>query len=184
MSRWMVLSVLLVLLGLWAGLPHLGLVTEAASVRLFAGLALAAFALGYEPQTDMIETGQPVRLWRRFCALMLDLMALFFVLHPLMSQLVVAAAIVFGVVLVFCYFWLHARAGRASLGQYVMGYRIVAADGPGEPEYAHRTLSAFVALCLWPVTFVSASQDDSTPGTYHWDRESHTRAVSVIGVKR
>ena len=179
----MVLSVLLVLLGVWSVVPQLGLVPEAGAVRLFAGLALAAFALGYEPQKDLIETTHPVRLWRRFAAFAIDMVALFLVLHPLLSLVHVAAGILFGIALVFSYFWLHARFGRATPGQYVMGYRIIA-TGEGEPEYAHRTLSAFVALCLWPVTAVSASQADSTPGTYHWDRESHTRAVSVVGLGR
>ncbi|WP_300394791.1 RDD family protein [Henriciella sp.] len=185
MNRWMVLSVLLALLGVWAALPWLRLVPEASSVRLFAGLALGAFALGYMPAGDLIETDHPVRLWRRFTAFLIDMIALFLVLHPLLSLISPAGAVVIGPALVFCYFWLHAAFGRATPGQYVMAYRIVVApSGNTEPEYAHRVLSSFVATCLWPVTFISTSQADSTPGTYHWDRESGTRAVSVVALKR
>ena len=183
MQRWMVLAVLLGMTGIWVGVPLLGLAADGGSVRLFTGLALAAFLFGYVPGNDLIETEEPVRLWRRLAAFAADMVALFLMLHPLLSMVHIVAAIVFGVVLVFCQFWLHPVFGRATPGQYVMGYRIVRAGGAnGEPEYAHRTLSAFFALCQFPVTFIAVSQKDSTPGTYHWDRESHTRAVRVVGL--
>ncbi len=185
MKRWMVLAVFLVIMGLWVGVPMLGLAVEPGTVRLFAGLALAAFMFGYVPEGDLVETGEPVRLWRRFAAFLADMVALFLVLHPLLSMIHVAAAILAGVALVFSYFWLHPVFGRATLGQYLLGYRIVpAGEVNGEPEYAHRTLSALFALCQFPVTFISASQDDAAPGTYHWDRESHTQAVRVEGLGR
>ncbi|MEM5515338.1 hypothetical protein WNY37_00135 [Henriciella sp. AS95] len=181
----MVLSVLLILFGIWVGVPQLGLLPDGDSVHLFTGLALGAFAFGYFPETDTIETTEPVLLWRRFAAFAIDLTALFMVLHPLMSMVQVAAAVLFGVTLVFCYFWLHGVFGRATLGQYVMGYTVLPAEGTNsEPEFAHRTLASFVATCLWPVTFISASQEDATPGTYHWDRESGTQAVRLMSLER
>ncbi|MGB3627758.1 MAG: hypothetical protein WA989_18175 [Henriciella sp.] len=184
MNRWMVLSVLLFFAGLWVGIPHLGLVVDTASLHLFAGLGLAAFALGYMPAQNLIETGDPVRLWRRFAAFTIDLLGLFMVLNPLLGGLNILGGIIIGVSIVFCYFWLHGRFGRATLGQYVMGYHVAPMSGAnGEPEFAHRTLSSFVATCLWPVTFIAASQDDATPGTYHWDRESNTQAVRVMALK-
>ncbi|GGB75226.1 hypothetical protein GCM10011503_24890 [Henriciella pelagia] len=185
MNRWMVLTVLVVLFGIWVGVPQLGLLPDTGSVHLFSGLALGAFAFGYIPESDTIETTEPVLLWRRFAAFLIDLIALFMVLHPLMSMLVPVAAVIVGVALVFSYFWLHGVFGRATLGQYVMGYTILPADGANsEPEFAHRTISSFVATCLWPVTFIAASQEDATPGTYHWDRESGTQAVRLMSLKR
>ena len=175
MKRWMVLAVFLVIMGLWVGVPMLGLAVEPGTVRLFAGLALAAFMFGYVPEGDLVETGEPVRLWRRFAAFLADMVALFLVLHPLLSMIHVAAAILAGVALVFSYFWLHPVVGRATLGQYLLGYRIVPAGGVnGEPEYAHRTLSAFFALCQFPVTFISASQDDSATLACFFDPQEIT----------
>ena len=129
MSRWMVLGIALALMGVWVVVPMLGLVPDSGSVHLFAGLALGAFAFGYIPAGDLIETPDAVRLWRRFAAFLIDLTALFMVLHPVLGMLRVPAAIILGISLVFCYFWLHARFGRATLGQYILAYRIVPAEG-------------------------------------------------------
>ena len=184
MKRWIVLTGLFLFMGTWVGVPLLGIVPDGASVRLFSGLALAAFLFGYLPARDVIETDEPVRLWRRLAAFGIDMVALFLVLHPVLSLVHMAAAVLIGVALVFCHFWLHAVFGRATPGQYVMGYRIEPVDGTnGTPEYAHRTFSAFFALCQFPVTFIAASQQDATPGTYHWDRESHSRAVRVVDLR-
>lgn len=181
----MVLFVLVVMFAIWVVVPHLGLLADDGSVRLFSGLALGAFAFGYIPETDTIETTEPVLLWRRLTAFIIDLVALFMVLHPIMSMLPIVAAVLAGVTLVFCYFWLHSVFQRATLGQNIMGYTILPANGAnGDPEYAHRALSSFVATCLWPITIISASQEDATPGTYHWDRESGTRAVRLLRLKR
>ncbi|WP_143435532.1 hypothetical protein [Henriciella aquimarina] len=181
----MVLGVVLALAGVWVGVPLLGVVPDDGSVRLFSGLALGAFAIGYTPAGGTIETGDPVRLWRRLSAFLIDLAVLFLALHPVLSMLRVAPAIMIGLTLVFCYFWLQARAGRPSAGQTIMGYRIVAAEGAnGEPEYAMRTVTAFLATCLWPFTIISASQKDAVPGHYAWDRETNTRTVMVVGLAR
>lgn len=184
MNRWMVLTVLIVFAAVWVVIPQLGLVPDAGSIHFFTGLALAAFALGYMPAENLIETDEPVRLWRRFSAFLIDLLALFMVLNPLLGQFNIFGAVILGVSVVFCYFWLHGRFGRATLGQYVMGYQVLPMAGAnGEPEFAHRTLASFVATCLWPVTFIAASQEDATPGTYHWDRESKTQAVRIVALK-
>lgn len=181
----MVLGIVLALMGVWVVVPQLGLVPDGASVHLFAGLALGAFAFGYVPAGDQIETPAPVLLWRRFAAFLIDMLALFMVLNPVLTHLNAFGGVICGVTLVFCYFWLHARFGRASLGQTIMAYRIEPMDGAnGEPEYAHRAITGFGGVCLWPLTFISASQADATPGTYYWDRESKTQAVSVVGLRR
>lgn len=183
MNRWIVLAISLVLMGVWVGVPLLGRVPDEASVRLFAGLALGAFAIGYIPQGNLVETSEPVRLWRRFAALVIDLSALYMILDPVLRPLAFVWGALIGIGLVFSWFWLQAQAGRATLGQTVMGYRIVPMEGAnGEPEFAFRAIMGFVGLCLWPVTFIAASQKDATPGTYFWDRQSNTQAVSVVGL--
>lgn len=174
-------------MGIWVGVPMLGLVAEGAPVRLFSGLFLSAFLLGYMPASNLVETTEPVRLGRRLSAFAIDLAVLFLILHPILSQIHLAAAAAAGVALVFCWFWLHLSLGRATPGRYIMGYRIIAhseGGANGEPEYAHRALSSFVALLLWPVTWIAVTQKDSIPGTYHWDRQSHTQAVRVVSLRR
>lgn len=181
----MVLGIVLALMGVWVVVPHLRLVAEDGPVRLFAGLALGAFALGYVPATGVIETLEPVRLWRRFAAFLIDLVALFMVLDPVLSGLNEFWGAIIGVTLVFCYFWLHPRFARATLGQTIMAYRIVPAeDASNEPEFALRTVTGFAAVCLWPITVIAASQKDSVPGAYYWDRETGTQAVMVVGLGR
>ncbi len=181
----MVLGIMLALMGVWVVVPQLGLAADGAAVHLFTGLALGAFVFGYVPAGDLIETPQPVLLWRRFLAFLTDLLALFMVLNPVLTHLNIFGGVLSGVMLVFCYFWLHGRFGRATLGQYVMAYRIEPMDGAnGAPEYANRAIMGFVSACLWPLTFIAASQEDATSGTYFWDRESKTQAVSVVELRR
>ncbi|WP_143435534.1 RDD family protein [Henriciella aquimarina] len=163
----------------------------------------AIFALRF-PQREGRPTYGPVRLWKRFLAFFID----FFVsvaiftsplvlfelgleaswtghfswqverdfsrptdwVHALLTFLMLGG--------VFSYFWLLPKVGRATIGQYIMGYRVEPSPvRSGASQYAHRTFAAFVALCVWPLTLALAA-GQTKPGEYWWDRVSRTRAFA------
>ncbi|MAP95293.1 MAG: hypothetical protein CMK07_10120 [Ponticaulis sp.] len=163
-------------------------------------LPLAAAFLLF-PQKRCRTTEKPVLVWRRFLAFFIDSAAVLpvIVVPNLLLELSIEAlhtgeflwvverdfarptdAIVFVAAMValfgmFCYFWLIPRSGNATIGQFVLGYQIKAADG-GRANFAYRTLSAFAAFCVWPVTLFLARKD-RVGGEYWWDRCSGTEAV-------
>ncbi|MEP3654410.1 MAG: RDD family protein [Litorimonas sp.] len=77
------------------------------------------------------------------------------------------------------YFWLLPKFGRATLGQYMMGYRIVPAD-ESRPKCLWRLAYVCGTAIMWPLFLFSwfmLRNDDI--GIYWWDRKSSTRAVST-----
>ncbi|MDP3460032.1 MAG: RDD family protein [Hyphomonas sp.] len=143
---------------------------------------------------------RPVRIWRRATALVIDWyiagfsilaayglggIALSWIrpeaagnlpLHPLLT----AAMITIGVSAFFSYFWLHPKFGRATLGQYILGYRIESDPDPNiPPHHFVRTVMATVAACSWHLWVWFVNDRTTPPGTYWWDRIGQTRAVFV-----
>jgi hypothetical protein len=81
-----------------------------------------------------------------------------------------------GFLLLLVYFYWHPRAGRQTVGQYVLSYRVLAAEA-AKPKYGLRALLAFIGLCIWPVSLVLALL---TPGkVFWWDKATNSRVVRV-----
>ena len=76
-------------------------------------------------------------------------------------------------VAVYQYFWQHLRRGKPTVGQFAMGYRIIAKDDGNLRERLHRSI---IVLLLWPIALFYPKV---APGVYHWDKKSRTRAVST-----
>jgi len=76
----------------------------------------------------------------------------------------------------YYYFYKHAEKGRATPGQYIMGYRIIPAN-TGEPKFGARATHAYITLCLWVFMIIPLLKVKD--GIYPWDRKSHTRAVRI-----
>lgn len=165
------------------------------------GIALAA-----PRRLPQAGLARPVRIWRRMTAFLIDvyLAALFLASVSALIALgiegisgapsgppfggaaegevaefaVWTLALQFAVVLGL--FWLHPKYGRATPGQYIMGYRIEP-DPPahGAPLHFLKFCICFFAMCsahLW-IWFLKPA--DSELGHYWWDRITRTRAVFV-----
>ena len=63
-------------------------------------------------------------------------------------------------VAMFFYFYLHPKRNRQTLGQYVLGYRVIAARQPLGASYGVRALLSFVGLCAWPISVILALRDE------------------------
>ena len=71
------------------------------------------------------------------------------------------------------YFWRHLQSGKPTVGQFVMGYRIIALE---DAKLRQRLHSGIVALWLWPLALFKTYDK---AGITYWDRDTNTRAVST-----
>lgn len=74
------------------------------------------------------------------------------------------------------YFWASNRFSGATLGQRILGYKIIAIQG-SNPLYGLRVLYGTVACFLGLLTL--AANHHINDGIYWWDRKSNTRAVPL-----
>lgn len=150
-------------------------------------------------------------VWRRFGAFVLDFSVIFLAFLPLMViPFLLAEASYAGTfhwafqrsftrptdsdyvmssmfalfILMFCYFYLHLKAGRPTIGQYVLGYRITSVDsveyGGGadrRPLYALRVITSFLGFCVWPISVILALISPNK--SFWWDSASNTKAVRL-----
>jgi hypothetical protein len=72
------------------------------------------------------------------------------------------------------YFWRHLLSGNPTVGQFVMGYRIIELEHPNLRKRLH---SGIIALWLWPIALMRSYDKES--GVTYWDKETNTRAVST-----
>ena len=88
---------------------------------------------------------------------------------------------------ILAYFWLPPKFGKATLGQYVMGIRIVAAEYE-KPNYILRLFLGFISLWFWVLTlvwrFVGMFQLQEQSNVLWWDRHSQTRTVLMRRASR
>lgn len=76
----------------------------------------------------------------------------------------------------YYYFYKHAALGRATPGQYILGYRIVPAEY-GVPQFGARVFHGAVALWLSIFTLIFTRKNKT--GIYFWDDATNTRAIST-----
>lgn len=157
------------------------------------------------PQREMVpDLSKVVQVWHRFGAFFLDFMLVALIVSPVATlPILIAEAnysgafvwsfqrdfsrptdfmfVVPGVFILFLalffYFYLHARSYRATIGQYIFGFRIRPDGGDDVPKYGMRIVLSFVGLCVWPVSGILALCHPSK--AFWWDSASATRAIRV-----
>ncbi|MEQ9505417.1 MAG: RDD family protein [Hyphomonas sp.] len=164
------------------------------------GILFAIIAFVFPRAKPQEGLNRPVLIWRRAFALYLDWCVALFGLaavlglgriaivnvwpetasssyvHPMMT--IASITLVFSAL--FSYFWLHPKLGRATLGQYIMGYRIESDPDPNiPPHHFVRTVFAMLAACSWHLWGWFVKYEDTQKGNYWWDRIGQTRAVFV-----
>lgn len=171
--------------------------------HLFAAVAFALLILIYRPSASKPQPHRPVRLWRRLVAFLIDYFVSLMMIIPTIILVIVASryfmtgdwawtfqlaqesttnligflSFASTIILMYLYFWLHTRFGRATLGQYVMGFQIMADSD--HPRFGWSPLFAFIAMCSWHLWIWFKKDEDSKIGQYWWDRASGTRAFMV-----
>jgi len=153
---------------------------SSALISIILAFGLAIFLPFYPQYENTIDKTSVVGVWRRFGAFYLDFVFVLIIVTPLVAvPLLLAEAsytgmfkwsferefsrpddssylflgIFAGFLALFFYFYLHGRVGRPTIGQYVLGYRVVrATETLGKPQYALRVVFSFIGLCWWPVS--------------------------------
>lgn len=185
-----------------------GCVVAASSslISIFLGIALALFLPFYPQLENRIDNTRMVGVWRRFGAFLLDFLFVLLIVTPVAAlPLLLAEAnhtgtfqwsfervftrpdddsyllpgIFAGFLALFCYFYLHARVGRQTIGQYVMGYRVVrrVTQPDGKPKYALRVVLSIIGMCMWPVSVILALLDPQK--AFWWDGATGTGVARV-----
>jgi len=155
------------------------------------------------PQVDPLKRFEPrVRLWRRAVALIVDLHVVatgalavtflflritMFAIDGTLSWSVVdpsspvigplnALSAIATFAMIYLYFWLVPKNGRATVGQYIMGFQIV--SDVDFPKFWARPVIGFLALASWHI-WIWFDRNGEYEGRYWWDRSSGTRPVMV-----
>ncbi len=173
-------------------------------ISILLSVALTLFVLTYPQRTGAPDEIRVVGVWRRLGAFFLDFASVVLVVSSLAAVPVLIAEANFtgdfqwsfvrdfarptdtayflpaalGVfLLLFLYFYLHARVNRPTIGQYVLGYRVTVASTDAKPRHGVRVLFAFVGLCTWPISVILALM---TPRkAFWWDSATNSRVVRV-----
>lgn len=172
---------------------------------LIASLIIIGFLFLRPDQRTMANTNGVVGVWRRLGAFLIDFVLVLLVISPIAAlPLLIAEAshtgafewsfvrkfarpndglfILPGVFAAFAalyfYFFYHPWKGKQTVGEYILGFKIVAATNIGlNPTYGMRPLISFIGLCAWPISVYFALRKDDK--RCWWDTESRTRAIMV-----
>ncbi|MAW80433.1 MAG: hypothetical protein CMI63_09355 [Parvularcula sp.] len=164
---------------------------------------LVLFVIFYPQARDELDETKFVKIWQRFLAFILDFMVVLLALTPILAlpilliegrmtgsfewsfsrefardtdALAILPGILLAFVALFLYFYLHAKAGKATLGQYVLGYKVTGlADASRKPNYFARTMLSFVGMSMWPISWFLAAKNPDRK--FWWDDASNSRAV-------
>lgn len=181
-------------------------VVSSSPESMILAIGLALFVVIYPQGANTVDNTRVVGVWRRFGAFVLDYAAILAATVPLAALPALLAEardtghfrwsfartferpddwnnfLIPGVaifIILFAYFYLHARIGRQTLGQYVLGYRVVRADQAGpSPAYALRVILSFLGLCWWPISVIFALFKPDK--AFWWDALTGTRVVRVL----
>ncbi len=131
-----------------------------------------------KPSHSIVYVGQATRFW----AFQIDLILLtIFVISPgvvFIENRFIPEGIfdAIGFALLILYFWGSNRFFAGTLGQRLMGYKVIPANGKA-PRYAARLMYGFIAQAFWLRTIFNGKPTED--GIYWWDVKSNTRAVST-----
>ncbi len=168
-------------------------------------LAIIGFVVFQPEWKSQIDTSRAVGVWRRFGAFFIDFLLVLLAVAPLTTlpmlfaeaahtgefhwsfirdfgrpndTLFVLPAVLLGFASLYFYFFYLPWKSKQTVGEYILGFKIVAASGQGfSPNYALRPMMSFIGLCAWPVSvFLALRNEDKR---FWWDTKSRTRAVIV-----
>ena len=73
----------------------------------------------------------------------------------------------------YFYFRVHLERGRATPGQFMMGYKVIPV---GAPNYNQRIWNGVFWLWLWIFAWAARTEEE---GVYTWDKNSISQAVRI-----
>ncbi len=179
-------------------------VASSSIISTALGISALIFIAVYRQKNMKMDINNSVGILQRLGALFIDFFVMLMALTPLVVLPILwveaqitgtfawsfarpfvrpsdAMIILPGVLLIFValffYFYLHARKNRATIGQYLFGFKISASES-GTPNYLARTFLSLIGICAWPISiFLALRRQDRK---FWWEIKTHTRAVRMI----
>ncbi|MET1257458.1 RDD family protein [Aliikangiella maris] len=173
-------------------------------------LALFSFLCFYPQQKSSHDRTEIVGVWRRLGAFYLDFMIVLIGITPLLalplliqessytgqfvwsferefSRSTDSNYILPGVGLafwfLFYYFYKHPKSGRQTIGQYVLGYKVVSnTDEPSDAEFGVRVFYSYIGLCAGPISLYLALKNPDK--AFWWDSATNTKVIRVAVVNQ
>ncbi|MCV6623852.1 MAG: RDD family protein [Cellvibrionaceae bacterium] len=178
-------------------------VTASSSISgVVLGLLLAILVFFF-PRKRFIENSDGVvGLWRRFGAFILDFIVILTIISPAASlpilitesgytggfewsftrefsrdsDNILILPVIFGMfAIIFLYFYVHAKSGNQTFGQYILNYVVSSSEDGKEPQFAKRVLYSYIGLCAWPVSVILALRSENKE--CWWDKTTNTKLV-------
>lgn len=184
---------------------HCMVSASASLASLIIGFLLALFVVLFPREETIIDKDNIVGLMRRFAAFFMDFMTVLIVFTPFaVLPLLLAEADYTGAfswnferdyarptdnnyalpgifslfIALYLYFYLYARFNKQTLGQYIMGYKVVAEDESTDvPIYFLRPLLSYFGICMWPISAFFASRNENK--ACWWDGFTNTKVVRL-----
>jgi uncharacterized RDD family membrane protein YckC len=180
--------------------------TSIASIIL--GLIFIIFAIKF-PREIRNNTENRAGFWRRFGAFILDFIAVLMALTPIVALPTILSEyfytgsfewafqrdysrstdilVIFPSVLILLagliyYFYKYTLISKPTLGQYVLGYRIVSNNGAMDSSIARkRVLLSVLGMCLWPIAVIHGLIKKRV---FWWDSGSNSIARVTSAVNK
>lgn len=175
-------------------------------IGLLASAAMMIFVVWYPQKAGTPASFPPVTISERFAAFFVDFLTVLLAVTPmatlplLLSEADATGSFRFsferdfsrpadatfaflGSVFVFmglfAYFYIHAVTGRQTVGQYLLGYRVVGFPGSSDkPAFGLNVLLGFFGLCAWPVSvYFAAKRQDKA---FWWNLRTRTQLVRLV----
>lgn len=179
-------------------------VAATSQVGLIASAALTAFLVLYAQRRPQVEHTEPVKLWKRGIALYIDFFVALSIAAPAATlpllldegrvtgafqwhferdfarptdaALAIPAILAMFVVL-FSYFYIHLRLRRQTIGQYLMGFRIVP-EPDTEMNAFSVVLLSWIGMCMRPFALYGAAKHPEK--LFWWNVQTKTRVVEAV----
>ena len=179
-------------------------------LSIVMSLGLLFFLYFYPQQENSNDSSEIVGVWRRLGAFYLDFMVALIGVTPLLAlPLLIQESsytgqfewaferdisrssdnyyILTGVGLVFWflfyYFYKHPKSGRQTVGQYVLGYKVISGGKKlTDPEFGIRVIYSCIGLCTWPISLYFALKNSDK--AFWWDGATNTKVIRVTAVNQ
>lgn len=173
---------------------------------LVLAVVLGGVILLFPRKRGAVIPEQSVGLLRRLAAFYLDFFLFMLVLTPLLAipaLLIEASAtgefkwefvrdfsrpsdvwvltpvVLFAFYLLYSYFYWHAVKRRQTIGKYLLGYSLHAADETsGRPQLGRGLLLGALGMVVWPISLVLALRREDK--ALWWDVRTNVRAARVV----
>ncbi len=174
-------------------------------LSIIISIALVLFLVLRPNQKVKIQDDRVVGVWRRLGAFYLDFALVLLIVVPITAIPMLVAegqhtgtfewffvrkftrpsdaffalpAVLACFAALYFYFFYTPFKDRQTLGEYVLGFKIVPANEVGyPPNFGWRPFLGFIGLCTLPISVYYALKKDDK--RFWWDTESRTRAVMV-----